>query len=112
MSTRPAASTPEIRLRMQTQKRSGTTPELALRRAAFALGLRYRLHATLPVKGLSRRRADLVFSRARVAVFVDGCFWHGCSEHGTEPRRNGQWWRDKIARNKARDEETDSLLGE
>ena len=58
-----------------------------------------------------RRRADLVFTGARVAVYVDGCFWHGCPTHGTSPKANKAWWADKIAANRARDVDTDRRLG-
>ncbi len=57
-----------------------------------------------------RRRADLVFPRARVAVFVDGCFWHRCPVHGTSPKSNAQWWQDKLDGNERRDRETDETL--
>lgn len=58
----------------------------------------------------TRRRADIVFGPSRVAVFVDGCFWHGCPEHGSWPRSNAEWWREKIQANKRRDSDTDRLL--
>jgi|GEM_PF-1039311 len=94
---------------MSVQRRSGTAPELALRRALFALGLRYRV-GTAPVPGL-RRKADIVFGRAKVAVFVDGCFWHGCPQHGERRHEvNGWYWLDKIERNRRRDRDTDNLL--
>jgi DNA mismatch endonuclease (patch repair protein) len=70
--------------------------------------LRYFVHRR-PVPGL-RREADLVFPRARVAVFIDGCFWHGCSDHGVAPRVNSEYWASKLARNMARDEETNAAL--
>lgn len=57
-----------------------------------------------------RRRADIVFASARVAVFLDGCFWHGCPKHGTWPKANADWWRTKIRRNQQRDTDTDKLL--
>jgi len=96
---------------MSMQRRQGTAPELALRRAVHALGLRYRVH-TAPVPGL-RRKADLVFGQSRVAVFVDGCFWHGCPEHGQRGHAVNAWyWPEKIARNRERDEETNRLLAE
>jgi DNA mismatch endonuclease (patch repair protein) len=105
----PFASTEAVRLRMSAQRREGTGPEMALRRALHALGLRYRLHRA-PVPSL-RRRADVVFSRERVAIFVDGCFWHGCPEHGRRRHDvNGWYWPDKIARNRRRDEDTDRQL--
>jgi DNA mismatch endonuclease (patch repair protein) len=106
----PFASTEAVRLRMSAQRREGTGPEMALRRALHALGLRYRLHRA-PLSSL-RRKADIVFSREQVAVFVDGCFWHGCPEHGRRRHDTNSWyWPDKIAGNRARDEDTDRLLG-
>ena len=95
---------------MQANRSRDTRPELALRRAVHGLGLRYRV-AARPLADV-RRTADLVFTRAKVAVFLDGCFWHGCPEHHTAAKRNAQFWADKIAKNKARDEEVDQLLGE
>ena len=70
--------------------------------------MRFRVDA--PIPGLPRRRADVVFTRARIAVFVDGCFWHGCPEHATHPARNAEWWATKLARNVERDRETDEHL--
>ncbi len=105
----PFASNEAVRRRMSAQRREGTDPEMALRRELHALGLRYRLHAA-PVPSL-RRKADVVFSRARLAVFVDGCFWHGCPEHGRRRHGvNGWYWPDKIARNQARDLDTTARL--
>jgi DNA mismatch endonuclease, patch repair protein len=95
---------------MRSNKGRDTAPELALRRAVHALGLRYRVSAR-PLPGV-RRTADLVFTRARVAVFLDGCFWHGCPEHHTVAATNAGYWRDKVTRNRARDAETDRLLAE
>jgi DNA mismatch endonuclease (patch repair protein) len=79
-----------------------------LRRILHGRGLRYRLDRPLP--GLPRRRADITFGSQRVAVFVDGCFWHACPEHGTLPKRNDEWWAAKIRRNTERDRETDAHL--
>jgi DNA mismatch endonuclease (patch repair protein) len=94
---------------MSRQLRESTGPELALRRELHALGLRYRLHQA-PLGGL-RRKADIVFRRARLAVFVDGCFWHGCPQHGQRRHDVNSWyWPDKIARNRERDQDTDSAL--
>jgi DNA mismatch endonuclease, patch repair protein len=105
----PFASNEAVRRRMSEQRREGTAPELALRRALHSLGLRYRLHQA-PVQGL-RRKADIVFGPARVAVFVDGCFWHGCPEHGRRKHDvNGWYWPGKIARNRRRDADTDEAL--
>lgn len=93
---------------MSTLARRDTAPELALRRELHRRGLRYRLQVKVP--GNNRRTIDVAFTRARVAVFVDGCFWHGCPEHGTSPRANSEWWRWKIQRNQERDADTTRLL--
>lgn len=98
------------RRRMSRQRSYDTDPERALRSRLHRLGLRYRLHRR-PVAGL-RRQADIVFTRARVAVFVDGCFWHQCPEHATRPKANGAWWAAKLAANVARDADTDRRLAE
>lgn len=91
-------------------KRAGTAPELALRRELHGRGLRYRIQ--VPIEGLPRRTVDIAFARDHVAVFVDGCFWHGCPEHGTQPRTNSEWWRWKLERNRTRDDDTNRRLGE
>lgn len=93
---------------MQGNRRRDTKPEMAVRRAVHALGLRYRVDAR-PLAGLNRR-ADLVFTRAKVAVFIDGCYWHGCPQHGTTARTNSGYWGPKIQRNRERDADTDTLL--
>lgn len=87
-----------------------TRPELALRRLLHASGLRYRVSAR-PLKSV-RRTADVVFGPARVAVFVDGCFWHRCPEHATYPKTNSDYWKPKLERNVERDREIDRLLAE
>ncbi len=107
---RPRASSAEALARMKRQRRQDTGPERALRRELARLGLRYRLHLRV-VPGV-RRAADVVFPRARVAVFVDGCFWHGCADHGTWPKANSVWWRQKIESNRRRDADTDRRLAE
>jgi DNA mismatch endonuclease (patch repair protein) len=95
---------------MQQQRRRDTRPEIALRRALHAAGLRYRVER--PVIPGMRRRADVVFGPAKVAVFVDGCFWHMCPEHATFPKANADWWREKLERNYVRDQDTHRLLRE
>ncbi|MFF4964682.1 very short patch repair endonuclease [Streptomyces sp. NPDC001037] len=95
---------------MRANRSRDTRPELALRRAVHALGLRYRV-AVRPLPAV-RRTADLVFVRAKVAVFLDGCFWHGCPAHHTVAKRNGAYWAEKVAANKARDEDTNHRLQE
>lgn len=94
--------------RMSRQARRDTKPEIELRRRLHRLGYRYRVNHPLP--GMPRRRADLTFTAKRVVVFVDGCFWHGCPEHGTSPRTNGAWWAEKLQKNVDRDRETDACL--
>lgn len=93
---------------MSRQATRDTEPELQLRRELHRLGFRYRVDHPLP--GMPRRRADILFTRAKVAVFVDGCFWHGCPEHKTAPANNAAWWAAKLARNAERDRETDAHL--
>ncbi|MCV7506297.1 very short patch repair endonuclease [Micrococcus luteus] len=95
---------------MRSNKGRDTKPEVAVRRRVHAAGLRYRVNAK-PEKDL-RRTADLLFRPAAVAVFIDGCFWHGCPEHYIAPKANGGFWADKVARNKERDAETTALLAE
>jgi DNA mismatch endonuclease (patch repair protein) len=95
---------------MQSNKSRDTKPELALRSAVHALGLRYRVSAK-PLAGV-RRTADLVFPRAKVAVFLDGCFWHGCPQHHTVASANAKFWADKVEGNRARDWNTDERLAD
>lgn len=104
------ASSPAARAVMRGNRRRDTSPEIAVRRLVHAAGLRYRVDAK-PLAGLNRR-ADMVFRTSRVAVFVDGCYWHGCPMHGTTPRTNTDYWTGKIGGNRARDLETDRLLAE
>lgn len=93
---------------MQRQRTRDTGIEMELRRELHRRGLSYRLHRR-PLKGV-RREADIVNGRLRLAVFVDGCFWHGCPEHATWPKSNEEFWRTKIEGNRNRDWETDELL--
>ena len=106
----PRASSTEAEKRMRATGRRDTAPEMALRSILHAMGMRYRVD-TSPLKGI-RRRADLIFGPAKVAVFVDGCFWHGCPIHGTWPKKNAEFWRDKIETNRRRDADTDRRLEE
>jgi len=110
MGDGPPASSEAARRRMKATRAKDSKPELNLRSALHRLGLRFRLHQRV-IPNL-RRTVDVVFRPSRVAVFVDGCFWHGCPEHGTWPKKNAKWWRDKIETNIMRDRETDRLLDE
>ena len=95
---------------MSKQASRDTGPELAVRRELYRRGLRYRV-SYRPEPGI-RRVPDITFTRAKVVVFIDGCFWHSCPEHGTMPTANQDWWRAKLARNFERDRETDRLFEE
>jgi DNA mismatch endonuclease, patch repair protein len=95
---------------MRAQRLRDTTPELALRSELHRRGLRFRVQRRLLPD--VRRTADIVFGPSRVVVEVRGCFWHGCPEHGTSPKANADWWREKIDRNRARDADTDARLRE
>lgn len=95
---------------MQGNRSRDTAPEVAVRKLLHAAGYRFRVDAR-PVEGL-RRTADILFTRRRIAVFIDGCFWHGCPIHYSVPRTNTAYWSPKIARNIERDSETTSRLAE
>lgn len=90
---------------MQGNRKRDTTPEIRIRKLLHAGGLRYRVDYPLPFD--RRRRADVVFTKLKVAVFIDGCFWHGCPEHYISPRSNHEFWRNKHLKNLARDRDTD-----
>ncbi len=108
LNTVPPASSEAAKKRMKCTRRRDTAPELAFRSAIRFRGLRYRINYK-PIPGLCRR-ADLAFVSARVAVFIDGCFWHGCPTHGTWPKANAKFWRSKIETNQQRDNDTDRRL--
>lgn len=95
---------------MVANRARDTKPELAVRRLLHAAGLRYRVSAR-PEKDL-RRTVDVLFRPARVAVLIDGCYWHGCPDHYIPPKANGGYWSDKVARNRARDADTNRVLTE
>lgn len=94
--------------RMRATKGRDNPRERAIRSSLHAQGLRYRKH--FPVPGLPRRTIDLAFTRHRIAIFLDGCFWHGCPLHGTIPVSNADYWIPKLARNVERDQETNLAL--
>jgi DNA mismatch endonuclease (patch repair protein) len=106
----PRPSSEDARRRMVSVRQRDTAPEVALRSALHRLGLRFRLQLR-PVEGL-RRSADVVFTRLRLAVYVDGCFWHGCPLHGTMAKANASFWQQKIEDNRHRDADTDRRLAE
>jgi len=93
---------------MRSMPEHSTGPEMAVRRLLYAKGLRYRVQ--YPVPGAPRRSIDIAFPGKKIAVFIDGCFWHGCSEHRNIPAHNSDWWQNKIDQNRARDMDTDEKL--
>ncbi|MGA1827303.1 very short patch repair endonuclease [Microbacterium sp.] len=99
------------RRNMQAISRKDTKPELAVRSLLHASGLRYRCDLRLVIGGRAVR-PDIVFTRRKVAVFIDGCFWHSCPEHGTKPRTNIEYWGPKLERNRARDVRDTATLEE
>lgn len=107
-SNRPKASSIAALNRLKAAKPRDTAPEKALRNELHKRGLRYRVDVR-PIINLNRR-ADIVFRSTKVAVFVDGCFWHGCPIHGTQAKANADFWKTKIERNQERDAETNQLL--
>lgn len=93
---------------MQRQRRRDTKPEILLRQVLHRRGYRYFVDRA-PLHGV-RRRADLVFPRIRVAIYIDGCFWHSCPDHATIPKNNRDWWIAKLAGNVQRDRDNDDAL--
>jgi DNA mismatch endonuclease (patch repair protein) len=105
----PRSASAGVRKSMQGNRRTGTAPELRLRSALHAEGMRFRVDyrietSTGPV------RPDIAFTRRKVAVFVDGCFWHGCPEHGVSPKTNTSYWEPKLRRNGERDGRDSAML--
>jgi DNA mismatch endonuclease (patch repair protein) len=94
---------------MQSNRSVDTAPEIALRSAAHALGLRFRVNHPIQVDGL-RVRPDMVFTARRVCVFLDGCFWHRCPDHASDPRANADYWSSKLAKNVERDGRVNAAL--
>ena len=93
---------------MRAVRQHATKPELELARELRSLGMRFA--ADIAPDPRIKRRGDFVFKRARLVILVDGCFWHSCPEHGTLPKSNAPWWRDKLETKKARDADTDKFL--
>ncbi|WP_219814944.1 MULTISPECIES: very short patch repair endonuclease [unclassified Rathayibacter] len=104
------ASSDGVRRSMLSNRGRDTKVELRVRSALHAAGLRYRLQLKVP--GSSRRTIDVAFPKQRIAVFLDGCFWHGCPVHHTVSKTNAGFWAEKVSRNRERDRDTDRLLQE
>jgi DNA mismatch endonuclease (patch repair protein) len=105
----PSPTSPAVTAVMRGNRRADTAPERQVRSLLHANGYRYRTDHRLDVPG-ARVRPDIVFTRRRLAVFIDGCFWHRCPEHGTSPRANTHYWGPKLERNIARDQRVDQAL--
>lgn len=105
---RPSSSSPQASHRMARVRQKGTGAEVALRREMHRIGLRYRVDHLVLTK--PRRVADIAFPGRKIAIFVDGCFWHGCPRHATWPKQNADFWRAKIEANRQRDEDTNDRL--
>lgn len=94
---------------MRELREGDTKPEIAVRKLLYSSGCRYRIHYRIPE--IPRRSIDIAFPKAKLAVFIDGCFWHGCAIHKTIPKNNRAWWQEKILSNKKRDSDTNERLG-
>lgn len=101
---RPSPMSAAVSRQMSRMPRRNSKPELLIRRELHARGLRFRLNSRLP------GRPDILFTRARLAIFVDGCFWHRCPDHGTTPKNNRDWWVEKLEQNVRRDRRKDEEL--
>ena len=110
MADYPRASSAGRSANMRAIRRTDTKPELALRQALHRMGYRFRKDHRLDLDGGRRVRPDIAFTARKVAVFVDGCFWHACPDHGSRPSVNQGYWNPKLARNVARDRMADSAL--
>lgn len=105
---RPAASSEAVRARMSRQRSKDTNAEVEVRRELHARGVRFRTDVKL--ESDLRTRADIAWRGLRLAVFIDGCFWHGCPTHATRPTANAEWWAEKLDANMKRDRRTDAQL--
>lgn len=103
MSKRPASTSPLVSRNMKKVRVRDTEDELAVRRLLYTMGYRYRVQYRPRFPDIGRSSIDISFPGRRVAVFIDGCFWHGCPKHGTVPKANSEWWQNKLSENKASD---------
>ena len=103
---RPTPKSAAVTAQMRRMPRRDTKPELMIRRELHVRGMRFHVRSRLP------GRPDIVFTRAKLAVFIDGCFWHQCPDHGNVPRNNREWWLEKLEGNVARDRRKDEELAD
>lgn len=108
MATSFEPSGAAVSRRMSRQRTKDTALELSVRQILHRAGLRYRVH--YPVPGIPRRSIDIAFTKQRIAVFIDGCFWHGCHLHRNIPARNHAAWELKIRTNRERDRDSEQHL--
>lgn len=108
VATQPTPKSATVSSVLSRVRQRDTEAELALRRVLHSNGLRYRVN--FPVPGMPRRTIDVAFTRLKIAVFIDGCFWHGCPQHCVAPKNNAAWWQAKLDSNRQRDAETDLAL--
>lgn len=104
----PRSSSEQASRRMRAVRQRMTAPEIMLREQLKALGIEFEMHVAVSDK--SRSRADFVIRAARLVIFVDGCFWHGCPIHGTTPKSNTDWWEGKLRGNRERDSQAEATL--
>ena len=109
LSSASWATSEAVRRSMRSNRRTNTKPELAVRRALHGRGLRFRKDYRIGVQGYNVK-PDIVFTRARIALFVDGCFWHRCPMHASDPKANAAYWITKLEGNVRRDRRTDAVL--
>lgn len=105
----PLPSNAAVSAVMRGNRKTDTAPEVRIRSAIHRRGMRFRKHVLVRASSVNVR-PDIVFTRQRVAVFVDGCFWHCCPVHGNRPRSNSQYWEAKLARNRSRDAAVNAAL--
>ena len=106
----PTPTSPTATKKMRSNRRSDTKPEVSLRSLLHRCGLRFRKDYPIHLPGGKRVHADIAFTRTKTAVFVDGCFWHCCPEHGTIPKSNQEYWVPKLKQNVDRDRAIDREL--
>lgn len=110
MVKRPTASSPLVSRTMKKVRVKDTDEEMAVRRILFATGLRYRIYYQPKTPNIGRGSIDIAFPKKKLAIFIDGCFWHGCPVHGMVPKANRKWWLKKLAENKGRDSKISRIL--
>jgi len=106
----PGATSPSASAMGRGNRKTDSGPEVAIRSALHRRGFRFRKNHLIPLPDRRGIRPDVVFTKARVAVFVDGCFWHSCPIHGTMPKSNPEYWKPKLARNVERDAQDTQAL--